>query len=81
MKMTGETNFAQMGTYKKSPLRKVWVKLKCVCGAIYFESELALKHNPLKLKLCKICREEKKRNDQAEINKAIVAIARRKGLI
>jgi hypothetical protein len=83
MKMIGETSFSRMAQVKKAPrcLKKPTIKLVCKCGAIYFESELAIKHNQAKLKLCKLCRDEKKRNDQIKINEAIVAIARRKGLI
>jgi hypothetical protein len=83
MKMVGETSFSRMAQVKKAPrcLKKPTIKLACSCGAIYFESELAIKHSQAKLKSCKICRDEKKRKDQAAINEAIISIARRKGLI
>jgi len=83
MKLVGETNFSRMGKAKwvDGSLSKKNIKVTCGCGKVSYRSAAGIKKYPINKTHCFTCQVKKRKEDKNEINKALIAIARRKGLI
>jgi len=85
MRKVGEKGFSALGQAKKIPskLRENSEQVVCTdCGWVGAKSYIVLKlyHGIGKFR-CFNCNAKKKDNDKREVNKAIIALAKRKGLI